>query len=698
MPMRILRGLVFGLLLVSSSCTSPAVPPQTSEAQALAGQVLDLDGKPAPNVLVKGYLISNNSGSLVSNNAMGYRVQASQMETRTDERGRFRLVADGEAINVEAILSDEIKAIQFNASATRALSLQLAYTGSVAGKVTAPDAPTVSDFLGVDVYVPGTSYLAKTDSSGRYTLSNVAVGTFPLVASKAGLGSANLSGVTVTSRSTSAAPDLALSLHAPRITQAVPANAAPGATVTLTGSNFGASTGDPLQVSFNGTPATSVQRVDNQTLRAVVPAGATNGSLVIMVGGILSNAHPFTVLKTLTLNPGNARLKVGETIPCYVLATDTAGEIVSRPAVTWEVQGNGGDLASETFRATAVGTSTLRIVSGTVASTRTFQVIERHPQVTTLAGSTSGFAEGTGSAAQFSTPLDVALDPNGDLLVADTWNYRIRRLTPEGVATTYAGSGVDGTADGPLGSAQFKSPSRLALHPNGDLFVLELHDVVRRIAAGTVTTHAGTGTPGYEDGPPGAAQFSGPAGLVVDPQGNLFVSDTGNNCIRRIAKDGTVTTVAGTLNPGFMDGYGATARFNGPQGLALDAGGNLYIADMGNHAIRKLTPQGLVVTVAGNGSYGFFDGNAREAQFNTPLDVEVGADGRIYVADFMNHRIRVISPGGAVSTLAGRGVKGSKNGEAPLAQFYFPCGMAVAPDGSVYVTESGNHLVRKIQP
>ncbi len=698
MPMPILRGLLVSLLVIMTGCTPLAPTASKIESQDFAGQVLDLAGQPAADVLVKGYLLSNNGSTLVGNNSMGYRIQASQLETRTDANGRFRLVSDGETLNVEAILSEELKAIQFNASKSRALSLQLAYTGSISGKVTAPEAPTVTDFQGVDVYAPGTSYLAKTDSNGRYTLSNVAVGAFALVASKAGLGSASLPGVTVASRATTSAPDLALSLKAPSVARAVPANAAPGATVTLTGTNFGASTGDTIQVSFNGTPATSVRRIDNQALEAVVPAGATNGNIVVAVGGILSNPLPFTIIKTLSLSPGNARLKVGETLPCYVLAIDTNGDIVPQPVVSWTVDGGAVSVASETLTAAAMGTATLRISSGTVSSIRTFQVLERHPQVTTLAGSTNGFADGSGAAAKFSTPSDVALEPNGDLLVADLWNYRIRRITPAGVVTTYAGSGVSETTDGPLLSARFKSPIRLAHYSGGNLFVLELNDAVRRIASDTVTTYAGTGLSGYEDGPAGSAQFSSPSGLIIDPRGNVFVSDSENNCIRRIAVDGSVTTVAGTLNPGFMDGYGTTARFNSPAGLALDAAGNLYIADMGNHAIRKLTPQGLVVTVAGNGSYGYFDGNGREARFNTPLDVEVGPDGQIYVADFQNHRIRMIGPSGAVSTLAGRGVKGSKNGEASLAQFYFPGAIALAPDGVLYVSDNGNHLIRKIQP
>lgn len=712
--MAVLRRFFLCLILVLTGCPQAPVAMNSADGQTLTGQVIGLDGKPARDVLVKGYLISNNSAGLtnstplVSNNGAGltnstplvsnitggYRIQSARLETRTDADGRFRLTSEG-MLNVEAILSDDVKAIRLNVSAGYALTLQLAYTGSISGRVTAPDAPTVNDFTGVDVYIPGTSYLAKTDAAGRYTLSNIAVGSFTLVASKTGLGTGSLSGVKVDSRTNTMAPDLALSLKAPRIVQITPPNAAPGATVTVSGANFGASTGETLLVSFNGTPATHVDRIDNQTLKAIVPEGATSGNLVVAVGGILSNAQPFTVLETLTLNPGNMRLKLGESIACYVLATDTSGEVVTNPHVTWNVQGSAIKLTGGTVSAEAVGTASLRISSGALSSIRTFQVLQNHPRVTTFAGSVGGYLDGIGTSAQL-YPYSLILDPGGNLLVADRLNYRIRRITPEGEVTTFAGSGVEGSADGPLLSAQFRSPARLAFHPNGDLFLVELHDVVRRISSGSVMTFAGTGTSGYEDGFP--AQFSSPDGLAIDAQGNLFISDTENNCIRKIRADGQASTVAGSLNPGFMDGFASTARFNSPKGLAFDSRGNLYVADMGNHAIRKMTPDGLVVTVAGNGRYGYFDGNGKEAQFNTPLDVAVGADGRIYVADFQNHRIRIISPAGAVSTLAGRGVKGKVDGEAPLAQFYYPGGVAVAPDGTVYVSDNGNDVIRRIQP
>jgi sugar lactone lactonase YvrE len=214
-----------------------------------------------------------------------------------------------------------------------------------------------------------------------------------------------------------------------------------------------------------------------------------------------------------------------------------------------------------------------------------------------------------------------------------------------------------------------------------------------------VSTVAGDGSPGFLDGAATEARFSDPFGLAVDKEGNLYVADAGeNNRIRKVMPDGTVTTLAGG-EEGFQDGQGASARFNTPSGLAIDAAGNLYVADTGNNAIRKVTPQGVVTTLAGGGAAGYRDGAAREAAFNAPIGVAVDTEGALYIADTYNDRIRKITTDGQVTTIAGAGsAPGYQDGAAASARFDTPCGVAVADTGELYIADTGNNAVRKLTP
>lgn len=213
----------------------------------------------------------------------------------------------------------------------------------------------------------------------------------------------------------------------------------------------------------------------------------------------------------------------------------------------------------------------------------------------------------------------------------------------------------------------------------------------------SVTTIAGDGSPGFADGAAPQARFADPFGIAVDKRGNIYVADAGaSNRIRRISPDGMVSTLAGG-DEGFQDGQGTSARFNTPSALALDAEGNLYVADTGNNAIRKVLPDGQVLTVAGKGTAGLRDGPAREAEFNGPVGVAVDAEGNVYVADTYNDRIRKVSREGQVTTLAGGGASpGLTDGPALSASFDTPCAVAVSPKGEVYVADTGNNAIRRI--
>jgi sugar lactone lactonase YvrE len=313
--------------------------------------------------------------------------------------------------------------------------------------------------------------------------------------------------------------------------------------------------------------------------------------------------------------------------------------------------------------------------------------------VTTLAGSDLGFVDGTGAAARFNGPFGVAVDAAGNLYVADAGNHRIRKISPAGAVSTLAGS-TQGFADGVGTAAQFNFPRGVAVDAAGTVYVADNanHRIRKITPAGAVTTLAGS-TNGFADGTGAAARFNSPSGVAVDAAGNVYVADLNNHRIRKISPAGAVTTLAGSTQ-GFADGVGTAAQFNGPLGVVVDAAGNVYVADNANHRIRKITPAGAVTTLAGS-TNGFADGTGAAARFNGPSGVAVDAAGNLYVADAGNHRIRKISPAGAVSTLAGS-TQGFAGGVGTAAQFSFPRGVAVDAAGTVYVADNANHRIRKI--
>jgi sugar lactone lactonase YvrE len=248
-----------------------------------------------------------------------------------------------------------------------------------------------------------------------------------------------------------------------------------------------------------------------------------------------------------------------------------------------------------------------------------------------------------------------------------------------------AGSGSGGVADG-VGAAQFNCPTGVAVDREGNIIVADSrNNRVRKIAPdGTVSTIAGSGSQGFADGPGASAQFNYPTGVAVDGVGNIIVADSDNHRVRKIAPDSTVSTLAGSGRAGFADGPGAAAQLNGPKGVAVDCEGNIIVADSCNNRVRKIAPNGTVSTLAGSGSQGFADGPGASAQFDYPTGVAVDCAGDIIVTDYGNHRVRKIAPnGGTVSTLAGSGRAGLADGPGAEAQFFFPEGVTVDGEGNI---------------
>ena len=303
------------------------------------------------------------------------------------------------------------------------------------------------------------------------------------------------------------------------------------------------------------------------------------------------------------------------------------------------------------------------------------------------------------TVVQFQTPIYTVSDANGNVYISDINNHIVRRLTPGGQLTTLAGTGTAGYADAkdPL-QAQFNGPSGLAIY-NNNLYIADNgNHCIRRISlsGGDVYTLAGFPQPGFADGPGLQAQFNGPIGLAVDSQGNLYVGDTNNARIRKISTTAVVTTFAGNGQTGFADGNGVAAQFNTIGDLTMSSTNILYVADILNHRIRRIDGQATVTTLAGNGNAAFVNGTGTAARFNNPYGVGCDASGNVYVADFTNHSIRRVTPQGAVTTLAGNGTSGLVDGSGTAARFNQPTDVTVVPNGNLYVTDYGNQRIRLI--
>ena len=418
-------------------------------------------------------------------------------------------------------------------------------------------------------------------------------------------------------------------------------------------------------------------------------------------GGGASPPVPTESAPVVVTQPADQSTVVGNAATFSVTATGTP-----TPTVQWQQSTDAGVTWADITAATSTSYTTPATVladSGKrlrAVFTNALGSVNSNGAVLTVTATVAG----TAVLAPGTEPYGVAVDAAGNVYLA-TFNHTISKITPAGVLTTVAGvAGSVGSADGTGSAARFNFPLGIAVDTAGNLYVADsTNHTIRKITpAGAVSTLAGlAGSAGSANGAGNVARFSQPIGIAVTVAGTVYVSDASNRTIRSITSTGVVSTLAGSAGiGGNADGSGSTARFGRPVGVAVDAAGTLYVGDQTNDAVRVITPAGAVSTLTGlSGSPGSVDGPVGVARFDGPWGVAVDAAGNVYVADGLNHTIRKITPAGVVSTLAGlAGSPGSANGTGSAARFQNPRSLAVDAAGNIYVADSVNNAIRKITP
>ena len=310
-------------------------------------------------------------------------------------------------------------------------------------------------------------------------------------------------------------------------------------------------------------------------------------------------------------------------------------------------------------------------------------------------------------SAQLSAPLSVAVDEGGSLYISDGGNNRVRKVAPNGTIATVAGNGQNGESGdgGPAISAKLKA-GKAAVDAYGDLYIAGACKVRKVAWTGTISTVAGTGECGYsgDRGLATSAQLADVWDVALDAAGNLYIADGHSHTVRKVARNGIISTVAGNGENGYSGdgGLATSAQISVPSGLALDAGGNLYIADWGRSVVRKVSPDGVITTFAGTGQYGYSGegGPAASARLTLPTGVAVARDGSVYVADNYSNAVRKVAPNGIITTVAGNGASGNSGdgGPALWASLSSPGAVAVDAAGNLYVADTDDFTVRKVTP
>jgi sugar lactone lactonase YvrE len=498
-------------------------------------------------------------------------------------------------------------------------------------------------------------------------------------------------------------------------------SAATGATTTYAGSGAsGASDNTGTSAGFSSPEGVAsvgndlyVADTGNHTIRKIVPAGAV-GSVTTFAGtssvpGFADNttgalARFFSPSSLAAIGTDLYVADTGNNVLRKLDATSFTTTLAGDPLTAGSADGTGAAAGFRASRGIASDGASLFVAD---TQNHTVRKVTVGGSVSTVGGTppSAGVLDGTGTSARFNAPAGIAF--SGDnVFVADTGNHTIRKATSSGtVATLAGGPGTPGLADGTGSAARFRNPRGIAVS-GGDLYVADPgNNAIRKIAVatGAVTTFAGSasGVPGFSDGTGTAATFNAPKGIATDGS-SLFVADTGNHAVRKIViATGAVTTLAGTGAAGFSDNpTGTSAAFNGPEGVAV-IGSFVYVADTGNHAVRKVSnPSGATVTFAGadppGAAAGFADGSGGSARFSSPGGI-AAAGSVLYLADTGNHCVRRISTAATVTTFVGAPEAATdRDGEASQALLNAPVGIAGLSSGTLYFTDVNENVVRRI--
>lgn len=483
----------------------------------------------------------------------------------------------------------------------------------------------------------------------------------------------------------------------------------PGVPGSSNGTGFNAHFRYPSGIAVDPSGNIYVTDRGNQIIRKITPAGVVStlaGRIGIggSIDGTGSNAT-FDGLGGMTIDTAG-NLYVVDT-HAHIVRKVTPDGVVSTIAGTRGVSGsaNGNGTAASFHTPMSIAAGANGTVYVADMGNNLIRRIATSLEVSTVAGRLEhGNRDGTGTDAQFYTPVGVAVDSAGNVYVADLYNHSIRKISAAGVVSGFAGSGgTGGVEDGKRLNARLRRPHNVTLAPNGYLYITDGgNSAIRMVSpAGIVSTAAGTpGAFGASDGIGTQALLGAVYGITAAPDGTIYFTDAHYNTIRKLAPNGSVTTIAGSPSapPTAADGTAQMARFNFPAGLALDAAGNLYIADCYNHTIRKMTPDGMVSTVAGVAkAEGSADGVGSAARFKWPTGLVAQADGTLYVTDWGNHTIRRVAADGMVTTIAGAaGLSGATDGAARDARFNSPAGIARDNKGFLYICEAGGVTIRRL--
>jgi sugar lactone lactonase YvrE len=484
----------------------------------------------------------------------------------------------------------------------------------------------------------------------------------------------------------------------PKISSISPVKGTVGTKVTITGTNF-SSTPSNNAIRFNGKVATVLTSTETQ-LVTVVPSEAGSGKVSVTTDSGLSEGPDFNYFDSptiLTINPTSARHNNSVVItgtnfdPSFLTAKINGKSLpivfssTSQLTITIPKGIGTGKVSIETTGGNIDGPVFTYLLTATV---------------TTLAGDGNpGYVEGVGANAKLDTPSGITFDTDGNLYVCERGNYLIRKITPEGVTTTFAGSGLAGSSDGSAHLAKFRRPSGITSDGLGNFYIADAgnHSIRKVSAVGDVSTlaGAGSGSPGFVDGIGIGANFNFPTSLIVDLQGNLIVADYLNYRLRKLTTSGVVSTIAGNGSSDFIAGNGIMAHIGSVWGIVKDSDSNFYFSNYDGHRILKMTPSGDITSFAGDGTLGFSDGPKESAKFSSLSGIAIDKSGALIVSDVENNCIRRISEG-IVTTIAGDGISGFVNGEGDVARFNLPFGLGINSAGEIFVCDRSNHSIRKI--